>query len=107
MVIYLLGKLKCKNVVLTLGEQGMRIYDLVRGKVRIDAIQTRARKVADVSGAGDTVISTIAFCLTGGADVHEAVLISNIAAGLVVEEVGIVPIYKDNLYKHLKSEIKK
>jgi len=107
MVIYLLGKLKCKNVVLTLGEQGMRIYDKVKGKVRIDAIQTRARKVADVSGAGDTVISTIAFCLTGGADVHEAVLISNIAAGLVVEEVGIVPIHKNNLYKHLKSEIKK
>ncbi len=107
MVVHLLDKLKCKNVVLTLGEQGMRKYNMVKGKVQIDAIKTRARKVADVSGAGDTVISTIAFCLTGGANVHEAVLISNIAAGLVVEEVGIVPIYKDNLYRHLKSEFKK
>jgi rfaE bifunctional protein kinase chain/domain len=107
MVIFLLGKLKCKNVVLTLGEHGMRIYEKVKGKVKIDAIKTRARKVADVSGAGDTVISTIAFCLTGGASVNEAVLISNIAAGLVVEEVGIVPIYKKNLYKQLKTEFKK
>lgn len=107
MVVFLLGKLKCRNVVLTLGEQGMRIYEKIKGKVQIDAIQTRARKVADVSGAGDTVISTIAFCLTGGADVHEAVLISNIAAGLVVEEVGIVPIYKDNLYRHLIAELNK
>ena len=107
MVVYLLGKLKCKNVVLTLGEHGMRIYEKVKGKVQIDAIKTRARKVADVSGAGDTVISTIAYCLAGGADVNEAVLISNVAAGLVVEEVGIIPIYKDNLYKQLKSEFKK
>jgi rfaE bifunctional protein kinase chain/domain len=107
MVIFLLGKLKCTNVVLTLGEHGMRIYEKVKGKVKIDAIKTRARKVADVSGAGDTVISTIAFCLAGGASVNEAVLISNIAAGLVVEEVGIVPIYKKNLYKQLKAEFKK
>lgn len=107
MVVFLLGKLKCKNVVLTLGEQGMRIYEKVKGSVHIDAIKTRARKVADVSGAGDTVIATIAFCLAGGADVQDAVLISNIAAGLVVEEVGIVPVYKDNLYKQLKSEFKK
>lgn len=107
MVVSLLGKLRCKNVVLTLGENGMRIYEKVKGKVRIDSIKTRARKVADVSGAGDTVISTIAYCLAGGADVHDAVLVSNIAAGLVVEEVGIVPIHKDNLYRQLKSEFKK
>jgi len=107
MVIFLLGKLKCRNVVLTLGEHGMRIYEKVNGKVKIDSIKTRARKVADVSGAGDTVISTIAFCLTGGASVNEAVLISNIAAGLVVEEVGIVPVYRKNLYKQLKAEFTK
>lgn len=104
MVISLLDKLNCKNVVLTLGEHGMRIYQRVKGKVKINSIQTRARKVADVSGAGDTVISTIAFCLAGGANVHDSVFISNIAAGLVVEEVGIVPIYKNELFNHLKSE---
>ncbi len=106
MVISLLDRLNCKNVVLTLGEHGMRIYQKIKGKVTIDSIKTRARKVADVSGAGDTVISTIAFCLAGGAEVHDAVYISNIAAGIVVEEVGIVPIHKENLFNHLKSEFK-
>ncbi|MFA7360076.1 MAG: PfkB family carbohydrate kinase, partial [Candidatus Kapaibacterium sp.] len=106
MVISLLDRLNCKNVVLTLGENGMRIYQKIKGKVTIDSIKTRARKVADVSGAGDTVISTIAFCLAGGAEVHDAVYISNIAAGIVVEEVGIVPIHKENLFDQLKSEFK-
>ncbi len=106
MVIYLLGKLNCKNVVLTLGENGMRIYEKVKDKVIVDSIKTRARKVADVSGAGDTVISTIAYCLAGGSDVHDAVYIANIAAGIVVEEVGIVPIHKDTLLAKLISEFK-
>ena len=106
MVISLLDRLNCENVVLTLGENGMRIYQKKKGKVTIDSIKTRARKVADVSGAGDTVISTIAFCLAGGAEVHESVYISNIAAGIVVEEVGIVPIQKENLLNQLISEFK-
>lgn len=106
MVKSLLDRLNCKNVVLTLGENGMRIYQKIKGKVTIDSIKTRARKVADVSGAGDTVISTIAFCLAGGAEVHDAVFIANIAAGLVVEEVGIVPIYKEDLLNNLKSEFR-
>lgn len=62
-------------------------------------IPTHARKVADVSGAGDTVVSTLAVCLSGGADIYDAVKISNYAAGMVVEEIGIVPITKDNLIK--------
>ncbi|MGV8018831.1 MAG: hypothetical protein AB2L26_11730 [Ignavibacteria bacterium] len=54
-------------------------------------------------GAGDTVISTMAFCLSGGAGVRDAAYISNIAAGIVVEEVGIVPVRRDKLYKKLIS----
>lgn len=104
MVVFLLGKLNCKNVVLTLGEQGMRIYEKTNGRVRINSIKTRARKVADVSGAGDTVISTIAYCLSGGANVKDAVFISNVAAGLVVEEVGIVPVENAALLEQLKME---
>jgi D-beta-D-heptose 7-phosphate kinase/D-beta-D-heptose 1-phosphate adenosyltransferase len=59
--------------------------------------------VSDVSGAGDTVISTLAVTLAGGANIIEAVEIANIAAGIVVEEVGIVPIEKDILLKHIKE----
>jgi D-glycero-beta-D-manno-heptose-7-phosphate kinase len=100
----LMRRLKCDNVVLTLGEEGMRIYENSGRTLKIESIKTHARRVADVSGAGDTVISTIAFCLTGGASIYEAVFISNVAAGRVVEEVGIVPIHKNDLLKQLEFE---
>lgn len=100
----LLEKLKCENIILTLGEQGMMIFENSNGKIITERIETKARKVADVSGAGDTVISTIAVCLAGGAQIKDAALISNYAAGLVVEEVGIVPIYKDVLIDYITKE---
>lgn len=92
-----LKKIKCENLVVTLGNKGMKIFQVDKGKVKIDSLGTKARKVADVSGAGDTVISTLGVCLTGGASVKDAVTTANIAAGLVVEEVGIVPIYREVL----------
>jgi D-glycero-beta-D-manno-heptose-7-phosphate kinase len=100
----LMKRLKCDNVVLTLGEEGMRIYENTGKKLKMESIKTHARKVADVSGAGDTVISTIAFCLAGGASIYEAVFISNVAAGKVVEEVGIVPIHRNDLMKQFEIE---
>lgn len=100
----LIRKLNCENLILTLGEQGMMIFENKNGKIKKELIGTKARKVADVSGAGDTVISTIAVCLAGGASLREAAIISNYAAGLVVEEVGIVPVYKDKLLKNIFGE---
>lgn len=99
----LLNKIKCDNLVLTLGEHGMRVFNKSGGKLNIHSVKTRARKVSDVSGAGDTVISTLAVTLVGGADIIESVEIANIAAGIVVEEVGIIPIEKDVLIKHIKE----
>ncbi len=99
----LLNKIKCDNLVLTLGEHGMRVFNKSGGKLNIHSVKTRARKVSDVSGAGDTVISTLAVSLVGGADIIESVEIANIAAGIVVEEVGIIPIEKDVLIKHIKE----
>ncbi|WP_260738999.1 bifunctional D-glycero-beta-D-manno-heptose-7-phosphate kinase/D-glycero-beta-D-manno-heptose 1-phosphate adenylyltransferase HldE [Tunturiibacter lichenicola] len=52
----------------------------------------RAREVFDVSGAGDTVIATLAACLAGGLKVETAVELANLAAGIVVSKVGTVPI---------------
>ena len=100
----LLTKLNCENIILTLGEQGMMIFENSNGKLKQEKIGTKARKVADVSGAGDTVISTIAVCLAGGASLKEAAIISNYAAGLVVEEVGIVPIHKNTLIENILKE---
>jgi D-glycero-beta-D-manno-heptose-7-phosphate kinase len=98
----LFNKMRCFNLVLTLGEHGMKVFSKSDGKFKIHSVSTRARNVSDVSGAGDTVISTLAVTLAGGAKIIEAVEIANIAAGIVVEEVGIVPIEKNILMKHIK-----
>jgi bifunctional ADP-heptose synthase (sugar kinase/adenylyltransferase) len=73
--------------------------------IKVSSFNTVARKVADVSGAGDTVISTLAVLLSVGATMEQAVMIANFAAGLVVEEVGIVPIYKEKLLKHIQKHL--
>ncbi|HMS64544.1 MAG TPA: bifunctional ADP-heptose synthase [Ignavibacteria bacterium] len=100
----LVNRINCENVILTLGELGMMIFEKTNGKVNIEKIATKAMSVADVSGAGDTVISTIAVCLAGGANVKDAAVISNFAAGIVIKEVGIVPIYKDVLIDYILKE---
>ncbi|MDZ4713245.1 MAG: D-glycero-beta-D-manno-heptose-7-phosphate kinase [bacterium] len=99
----LMKKLNCENIILTLGEHGMMIFENSNGKFKKEKIGTKARKVADVSGAGDTVISTIAVCLSGGASLRDSAIIANHAAGLVVEEVGIVPVQKDKLIENILS----
>lgn len=100
----LIKKINCENLVLTLGELGMIIYENTNGNMKKIKIDTKAMKVADVSGAGDTVISTIAVCIAGGADIKDAAIISNYAAGIVIKEVGIVPIYKDELIENILKE---
>jgi len=101
----LIKRINCNYLVLTLGENGIMIFENSINGIKESSIKTIARKVADVSGAGDTVISTIAVFLSVGASVEQAVLIANYAAGLVVEEVGIVPIHKDKLIKHFQKHL--
>jgi D-glycero-beta-D-manno-heptose-7-phosphate kinase len=97
----LIDRLNCEYLVLTRGEKGMMLFDKEKNKTVVLNIPTKARHVADVSGAGDTVISTIAVMLAGGANIKEAVLLANQAAGIVCEEVGIIPIYKNALLSSL------
>lgn len=80
----LLKKLGCKAVLITRGEQGMSLFE----KNRVAHIPTVARKVYDVTGAGDTVISAFALAYVSGATMEEAAEIANHAAGVVVAEVG-------------------
>jgi D-beta-D-heptose 7-phosphate kinase/D-beta-D-heptose 1-phosphate adenosyltransferase len=80
----LLKKLGCKAVLITRGEQGMSLFE----KNRVAHIPTVARKVYDVTGAGDTVISAFALAHVSGATMEEAAEIANHAAGVVVAEVG-------------------
>ena len=105
MCFELIEEINCDNLILTLGEHGIRIFEKTRKEIKIESIQTRARKVSDVSGAGDTVISTMAVCVAGGASLKDSVFIANIAAGLVVEEVGIVPIGKKQLLEHINNHL--
>lgn len=105
----LIDRLNCKYLVLTRGEKGMVLFantknPKIKGMSYAMSFATRARKVADVSGAGDTVISTIAVMLVGGADIIDAVVLANRAAGIVCEEVGIIPIYKKTLLDSFKGQ---
>jgi bifunctional ADP-heptose synthase (sugar kinase/adenylyltransferase) len=69
-------------------------------------LPTKARKVADVSGAGDTVISTLTMALVAGSDIMDASYLANYAAGIVCGEVGIVPIEIEKLIEAVGKENK-
>lgn len=94
----LLEKLNCDNVLLTLGDKGMMLFE---ASGNIHHVDTKARLVSDVSGAGDTVIATLAACKSGGATMTEASTIANIAAGYVCGEPGIVSVTKDDILSYL------
>ena len=92
--------LGCKTVLVTRGSEGMSIFknDLSRDGFHIP---TFAKKVFDVTGAGDTVISVYTLALISGANEIEAAYIANAAAGYVVGQIGAVSINYDKLYKEV------
>lgn len=90
----LVRQLKAENVLLTLGAEGMMLFE---SNGNILNVPTEARYVADVSGAGDTVIATFAAALTGGASSQEAAIISNQAAGIVCGKPGVVSVTLEEL----------
>ena len=95
----LLTKLKCKAVLMTLGENGMQLFEK---KGSFTHIPTVAQDVFDVSGAGDTVISTFTLALASQASMLDAAYISNIAAGIVVGKVGIAVLTQKELLSRIK-----
>jgi len=97
--LQLLEKLKCKNVLITLGSDGMVLF---QDNGNIFSVPTRARQVADVSGAGDTAIATYTASVAGGASVVEAASIANFASGTVCEKPGVVSIEIQDLLATIK-----
>lgn len=87
----LMEKLEAKSLLITRGEKGMALFQA--GKKMI-LIPTVAKKVYDVTGAGDTVIASFVSAVTAGASLEEATIIANQAAGVVVGEVGTAVITK-------------
>ena len=87
-------------VMVTLSEAGVYFSQKEKNKNNINRRQTipaHIRKIADVSGAGDTVTSVAALCLALGLDIYQIAVLSNLAGGLVCEEVGVVPVDKAKL----------
>lgn len=78
-------KLGCRSVLITRGERGMM---LLEEDGEPTYVPTAAREVYDVTGAGDTVIATLASALAAGATLVEAAMLANHAAGIVVGKVG-------------------
>jgi len=70
-------------------------------KDKVVHIPTVAKNVYDVTGAGDTVIATFTLSYAAGADMEEAAVIANHAAGIVVEEVGTAVATSDQLQQSL------
>ena len=81
----ILKTLRCQAVLITRGEHGMALF--AREKKPVE-IATAARQVFDVTGAGDTVIATLALALAAGAALPEAAMLANYAAGVVVGKIG-------------------
>ena len=86
-----------KFLTVTMSEKGIRILDRERGPEGDYYSPAKTREVYDVSGAGDTVIATLAAALAGGLHIHTAVELANLAAGIVVGKVGTVPIAQHEL----------
>jgi rfaE bifunctional protein kinase chain/domain len=96
----LLEKLEAESILITRGEKGMALFN-ANGEV--DYFPTVAKKVFDVTGAGDTVISAFVASIAAGATLKEATVISNCAAGIVVGEIGTATATVPQLVVELKE----
>ncbi len=99
----LLERLECENVLLTLGKDGMMLFEK---NGAINSVPTRARHVADVSGAGDTAIATLSAAYCSGANIRESATLANYASGVVCEMPGIVPIEPKKLIRAVELNSK-
>jgi D-beta-D-heptose 7-phosphate kinase/D-beta-D-heptose 1-phosphate adenosyltransferase len=102
--IAILGKkilktLRSDSVVITRGEKGMALIE----SNKITNIPTRAKEVYDVTGAGDTVISTMTLALAAKADLLSAAEIANFAAGIVVGKIGTATTNPQELKEVIKD----
>ncbi len=93
-------KLNASGVMVTLSEHGVYI-NFENKKIKLPAHQ---REIADVSGAGDTVVSVAALCTALKLDPKMIASLSNLAGGLVCQHVGVVPIDKEELLTEALKE---
>lgn len=93
-------KYNLTSLLVTRSEKGMSYIDTNTAK----AIPTEAQEVYDVSGAGDTVVATLAVAMAAGFPILDAIRIANKAAGIVVGKMGTCPVLFDELQSELRVD---
>lgn len=99
----LLGQLDCECVVITLDKDGAFLATR-EGERR--TLRTKARSVADVTGAGDMFLAMLAAAHAAGARWSDATALANVASGLEVERFGAVPVRPDEIVAELMNEVR-
>jgi D-beta-D-heptose 7-phosphate kinase/D-beta-D-heptose 1-phosphate adenosyltransferase len=97
----ILAACRTEHVCVTLDAEGMA---LIGPKGYFRHVPTKARDVYDVTGAGDQVLAMLAVAVAGGATLHEAAVLANVAGGLEVEKFGCVPIRRDEVLGEILME---
>ncbi|MDD2489191.1 MAG: bifunctional ADP-heptose synthase [Bacteroidales bacterium] len=98
-------KLKSSMIFITLSEYGVFIADYKLNKNNMVIIPAHKRAISDVSGAGDTVISVATLCIAIDLPFKSIAEISNLAGGIVCEQVGVVPIDKNLLLSEVYNKL--
>ncbi|MFN4308700.1 D-glycero-beta-D-manno-heptose-7-phosphate kinase [Sulfurihydrogenibium azorense] len=96
----IMESLRINQLLITLGSEGMALFE----KGRVLKIPAKARKVFDVTGAGDTVISVLALSKLAGGSWEESATISNYAAGYVVGEIGTATVNRKILLETIEFQ---
>ncbi|MEO8279881.1 MAG: D-glycero-beta-D-manno-heptose-7-phosphate kinase [Ideonella sp.] len=91
-------RLGLQALLLTRSEDGMSLFDAPAGVATHTQIPAQAREVFDVTGAGDTVIATLAALLASGLDLRAAMPLANRAGGIVVGKFGTASVAYDELF---------
>lgn len=102
-MLELMEKNNIKIGIVTLSEHGILVCEH-NTQLHIPA---EVRNIADVSGAGDTVISTLSLAMASGMNARASAMLANLAGGLVCEQVGVVPVDRDRLLKEAIKVLKK
>ncbi len=96
----LLRQLRSDGILITMGEDGMCLFEPGGQRTRIPTV---AQEVFDVAGAGDTVIATFTLALASGATMSEAAMLANYAAGIVVGKLGVAVTTPEELLSRLRG----
>ena len=100
----LIKSLNLGALLVTRGSDGMTLFNKEKGKVVRSDFPTQAKEVFDVSGAGDTVIASLAAALSAGFDMSSAVKLANVAAGIVVGKSGTATASLSEIEPHFSGE---